>query len=408
MTLNEQYRQSLALHFEEELADLILQHPVTELASGAPLCAKTLGEQGIPLVLKGRIDAFREDRNGRIVPVYSINPMQTCTLTLNSVLRRHDNENLSVVVPEQTHVVVVPAERSREWMARYDSWRDFVLRMYELRLNDLLREQEIVQTQNENLHKQQREITDSIQYALRIQQAIMPPPEQMASLLPEHFVLYIPRDIVSGDYYWVSKSQGKTVVAVADCTGHGVPGAFMSMLGMAYLGEIVGRQGFETAGTILEALRAKIKAALRQTGRGIEEAQDGMDIALALLDEQTLELQFAGAFNPLYLVRDGELIEKKATRAPVGIYLREKPFENHRFQLRPKDTLYLFSDGFADQFGGQEGDKYKSKRFRELLLRIHGLPMAEQHDALQREFLDWKGQQHAQVDDVVVMGLRIA
>jgi serine phosphatase RsbU (regulator of sigma subunit) len=280
------------------------------------------------------------------------------------------------------------------------------------RTEEIERAKEEIESQRDAAFRQRKEIMDSINYAKRIQQAVLPSDEFAADILGEHFILFKPRDIVSGDFYWIKKLKNFTAVVAADCTGHGVPGAFMSMLGSSFLNEIVTRRSLDSAGEILDNLRQKIKTSLGQTGASGEQ-KDGMDISFFIIDNETLELQYAGAYNPLYIIRkdDSEesgykLIRLKADRQPIGIHIREKEFTNHIFRLQKGDSLYAFSDGYIDQFGGEAGGKFKTARFKNLLIDIQDKSMQEQHDILEHSFEKWKGDLE-QIDDVLVIGMRM-
>ena len=264
---------------------------------------------------------------------------------------------------------------------------------------ELTRQKDEIQYQND-------QITDSIQYASRIQKVMLPQQELMDGLMPNNMVFFKPRDIVSGDFYWCKQIKNFVIFAAADCTGHGVPGAFMSMLGISFLNEIVSKSRFDKPNEILNTLRKRIKKSLNQTGESFESA-DGMDMALCVLDTEYNIMQFAGAYNSLYLIRDGELQVYKADRQPVAIYMREKDFTNYEFEVKKDDCIYLFSDGYKDQFGGDRGHKYKSKRFNELLLSIHKKPMKEQRAILDKTITDWMGSNHEQLDDILVLGVKI-
>ncbi|MFC2096543.1 tetratricopeptide repeat protein, partial [Bacteroidota bacterium] len=227
-----------------------------------------------------------------------------------------------------------------------------------------------VRKANVLLAYQKRQITDSIEYASRIQTAILPPVDYIASVIPDHFIIYKPRDIVSGDFYWITHKDGKTIVAVVDCTGHGVPGAFMSMLGFAFLNEIVNKEKDLKANEILNQLRLYVKQSLHQTGKE-DEAKDGMDIALCIIDPVNKKLQYAGAYNPLYLIRDEDFISLKADRMPIGIHIIEKEsFTNHEIDIYKGDIIYIFTDGYIDQFGGPNSSKFKTTPFKDLLVSI--------------------------------------
>ena len=292
--------------------------------------------------------------------------------------------------------------------------------LIKMRERKLIKEKELleeeVRKRTIKIEKQKKEITDSIIYAKRIQSAALPPEELIQQLLPEHFVLFKPRDIVSGDFYWMKQINKYTVITAADCTGHGVPGAFMSMLGMALLNEIVRDKSVTHANQVLNKLRAEIKLALRQTGKE-GEAKDGMDIALCVIDKENMILQYAGAYNPLYLFRKIsdklELIETKADKMPIGIHMKEKPFTNHEIDIKENDIIYIFSDGFIDQFGGCDdektkigGVKFKSKRFKKLLEDINDKKMSDQKEILNTTIEKWKGN-NDQIDDILVIGIKI-
>lgn len=258
------------------------------------------------------------------------------------------------------------------------------------------------------LAESHKAITDSVNYASRIQSAVLPADDLLTDLLPEHFILFQPRSVVSGDFYWVRQIEERLIAAVADCTGHGVPGALVSMLGMAFLNELVpqlGAQGRLQAGPLLDALREKVKTAFKQEGK-IMEQKDGMDIALCIFEPGRKQLYFAGAYNPLYLIRDGLLTEIKADRMPIGVHRREKPFSTQDVELHPGDRLYLFSDGYADQDGGPDRTGFSKARFQELLLDIHQEPLERQKTLLLQRFTTWKGDL-PQRDDVLVFGLRV-
>ena len=292
-----------------------------------------------------------------------------------------------------------------------------------------LKANQLLRAQKEEIEAQKKEITDSIYYAKNIQRAVMPSKEFMDEILPDYFMMLRPKDIVSGDFYWLKKIKNFVVIAVADCTGHGVPGAFMSMLGSLFLNEAVTSRSLDNAGEILNRIREKIKNSLHQSGKE-GEAKDGMDMAFMIFNTETLEIQYAGAFNPLYIIRkndkikdfeaikekglavyhpeeyDYSVLEIKADRQPIAIYSYEKPFSNHRFQLLKDDRIYAFSDGYPDQFGGKEGKKLKARNFKKLLLSCQNLSMQEQEQFMQKSFDEWH-QGYEQTDDVVLFGMRV-
>jgi serine phosphatase RsbU (regulator of sigma subunit) len=263
-----------------------------------------------------------------------------------------------------------------------------------------------IEAQRDKILIQKRNITSSIEYAKRIQTAVLPPVDYLDECMPEYFVLFKPRDIVSGDFYWISQKDDKIIVAAVDCTGHGVPGAFVSMLGVAFLNEIISKQEIIKPDMILNNLRKQVKKALRQSGK-INEPSDGMDMALCVIDIKKMELQYAGAYTPLYLIRNKEITKLKADRMPVGIYIVEKDsFTNHLLKIQPRDVIYLFSDGYVDQFGGKMGGKFKYHRFRKLLLEIQDKSMDEQKNILDTTIEKWRGDLE-QIDDILIVGFRM-
>lgn len=260
--------------------------------------------------------------------------------------------------------------------------------------------------QREIIIKKNKEIMADIRYASRIQHAILPSLEFIHKNTKEYFILHQPKSHVSGDFYWMSNTGNKKIIAVGDCTGHGLSGALMHMLGSVYLNEIVSKNNFETASDILNQLRDHIMNSLNQTGES-GEAQDGLDIALCVIDCEQKKLQFSGANNPLYIIRNKELIEIKGDRMPVGIHINfDKPFTNHLIDIESDDKLYLFSDGFADQFGGPHGKKFRYKQFKELLVDISDNPMSIQKEMLNNAHDKWRGSLD-QIDDILVFGIKI-
>jgi serine phosphatase RsbU (regulator of sigma subunit) len=282
--------------------------------------------------------------------------------------------------------------------------------------DEITAQRDEIETQRDHVMQQKQEITDSINYAQIIQRAVLPEEELITKALPDHFILFKPRDIVSGDFYWFKQIKNHAVIVAADCTGHGVPGAFMSMLGISFLNEIVSKSRFDSAGEILNRLRHKVKTSLKQRGEK-GESKDGMDIALCIVDLEYNMLQYAGAYNPLLIVRPNgeqpELIEVKANRQPIAIHMKEEDFKTNEIQLQKDDTFYIFSDGYIDQFGGEKGQKFKTKHFKNLLLSINDKSIAEQKEILDETIESWRsnpginGVPHEQVDDILVVGVRI-
>jgi len=261
----------------------------------------------------------------------------------------------------------------------------------------------LLQAQRDQIAYQKKHITDSIQYAKKIQTAILPSLELFSHKL-EHFVLFKPRDIVSGDFYWAEEIDGSFLIVTADCTGHGVPGAFMSMLGISLLNEIIISKGISRPDRILNELRIKIIEALKQETGNI--LKDGMDMTVCLLDSRDNRLQFSGANNPLYVISEGTLTQIKGDKMPVAIHDIMDPFSLHQLYLKQGDTFYTLSDGYVDQFGGPFQKKFLAKNFRDLLLTIQDLPMLDQGTRLDEVFTEYK-RGVEQVDDVVIIGVRV-
>jgi tetratricopeptide (TPR) repeat protein len=295
------------------------------------------------------------------------------------------------------------------------------------------KDNKLLAQQKAQIEEQKQSITDSIIYAQRIQKAILPSEEYIENILKDYFILFKPRDIVSGDFYWMSQKNGKTYVVAADCTGHGVPGAFMSMLGVSFLNEIVNKSETDQCNLILERLREYVIASLHQTGKE-GEAKDGMDLSMFILDSDNHEIQYSGANNPLYVVREMSEEEKKKNetideadlprgvvrsethelhqlrpdKMPIGIHVKHGPFTNHKVKVSPGSSIYAFSDGFIDQFGGPKNKKYMAKPFKRLILSIQDKDMTKQKEILDNTIVDWMitGNKH-QVDDILVIGVKI-
>jgi serine phosphatase RsbU (regulator of sigma subunit) len=265
---------------------------------------------------------------------------------------------------------------------------------------------QMIEEQKKKVEERNLDITNSINYARRIQEAILPPKELKYKLFRDAFVLFQPKDIVSGDFYWFAEKNGRRIIAAIDCTGHGVPGAFMSMIGNTFLNEAIYEKGLTKPSFILDDLRDHVISSLKQTDV-IDSTKDGMDMALLSFNDEKNTVEFAGANNPLWLIRNGECIEYKADKRPIGYYRGlGLPFTNTEIELKKGDALYIFTDGFADQFGGDDGKKFKYRPLRDLLISIQHMDMLKQEEFLIRKFSEWKGSLE-QVDDVCIIGIRI-
>lgn len=278
------------------------------------------------------------------------------------------------------------------------------------RLQLTRKQKKIIENQKQEVEEQKKlvdeknmEITDSITYAKRIQDAILPSKREFKKHLKNGFVYYQPKDIVAGDFYWMEKIENEIFFAAADCTGHGVPGAMVSVVCHNALNRAVREFNLTKPSEILDKVRLLVIETFEKSDKDVN---DGMDIALCCLNTETRELQYAGANNSLYIISEGKLTEIRADKQPVGKYIKPKPFSNNKMQLKNDDTIYIFSDGYADQFGGVKGKKFMYKPFRKLLLSIQDELMDEQGKIIKRTFNNWKGNLY-QIDDVCIIGVRI-
>jgi serine phosphatase RsbU (regulator of sigma subunit) len=315
-------------------------------------------------------------------------------------------------------------EKALETYKRYDEVKTVVQNLNnEITLKSLQAQFELEQAENEKeiykfknielakanalIEAKNKDITDSIRYAKHIQEAILPERSYMSKYLHEYFILYKPKDIVSGDFYWFLEKDGLLYLAAVDCTGHGVPGAFVSIVGGNILNQVVHQGNYVRAADILNELNHHFNMTIRQT---FEEStvKDGMDLSLCVIDLNNLSLDFCGAFNPLYLVRDGELLTFKGNKFPIGTFIGDevKIFEGENISVKKGDMIYLFSDGFADQFGGEHNKKLMPRRFRDVVMANAAKPPKVQLYALESFFDEWRGH-NEQVDDILVIGVRI-
>jgi serine phosphatase RsbU (regulator of sigma subunit) len=270
---------------------------------------------------------------------------------------------------------------------------------------NLMYSEEILQ-QRAQLEEKNKDIVSSIHYARRIQRVLLASQRVLDKHLPEHFILYKPKDIVSGDFYWASAAGSRFLLCVGDCTGHGVPGAFMSLLGISFLNEITVQEKISSPEKIFDRLREEIVRALNPEGT-LEEGRDGMDAAMCSFDFASMNMRFACSNNPVWIIRGEQLLEFRADKYPIGMYEGEpQPFTLQETALRKGDMVYLITDGYADQFGGDKGKKFKYRKLQELLITLCRKPAAEQREQLDRTLEEWKGDLE-QVDDILIVGIRV-
>jgi serine phosphatase RsbU (regulator of sigma subunit) len=279
--------------------------------------------------------------------------------------------------------------------------------LFSVFLNNRIRitrkQKKIIEAQKHEVEEKNKEILDSIRYAKRIQNAILPSMEAMQNELKKGFVLYKPKDVVAGDFYWMEKIEARVYVAAADCTGHGVPGAMVSVVCSNALSKALLEESADSTGDLLDKTREIVIKRLAKSG---EEMKDGMDISLCVIDFEKMELQWSGANNPLWIVRENELIEYKADKQPVGVHSAMKNFTTHQIQLFRGDKIYLMTDGFQDQFGGANGKKFKAAQLKEIILQSKNEDMNEQKIKLENAFENWK-KGFEQIDDVCLIGVEI-
>jgi serine phosphatase RsbU (regulator of sigma subunit) len=270
---------------------------------------------------------------------------------------------------------------------------------------NLTLEQKVIE-RTQKIDNQNKEITSSIRYASRIQNALLPPDEELNRLLPSYFILNKSKDIVSGDFTWATRKDDKVIIAVADCTGHGIPGAFMSILGITFLNEIVNKAVTVRANELLNQLSGQVIKSLHQTGDKAE-TRDGMEMVLCVIDFARQKLQYSGASRPLYLIRDNDLKEFRGDSMPIGIYEKEdQSFTNTEILFKKNDIIYLFSDGYVDQLGGNDRKTFRSENFKTLLIQIHNLPPDLQKVELEKKFEEWRGDID-QTDDILIVGIKM-
>ncbi len=344
-------------------------------------------------------------------------PIKNLVSNVNRITAGHFSERADVIGNNE---ITSLSEQFNEMIAQLESYYNELEEKVRVRTAEVVAQKEEIEAQrdtlqeqrnmlakvNDSLQKAYTEIEDSIHYASRIQNAILPPDDYLKKVIPNAFFFYKPRDIVSGDFYWVASKDDKVVIAAVDCTGHGVPGAFMSIVGNNQLNYALNVKNATQPSEILQILDQGVSDTLRQTHS--ESVHDGMDLAMATIDKKKGIVQFSGAFNPLILIRDGEIEKIKADRIAIGghILQEKKSFTNHEIKIQKGDVIYMFSDGYPDQFGGEKGGKYMSGKFVKLLQSIHHLSLEEQYRALDQELNTWMGEE-AQIDDILVIGVKL-
>jgi PAS domain S-box-containing protein len=335
-------------------------------------------------------------------------------LTRDNVTEREDIRSLALKQLEQESLLAtVPYERVLKTSAGAEKWILWNTSKGPMNtlvgighdITDRKKAELLLLEKNKELEQHNKDMVDSIQYASRIQEAILPDVQKIRETFKDAFVLYQPKDVVSGDYYFFYKKKNKVFVAAVDCTGHGVPGALMSIIANGILKEVIVKKGIEEPSEILYALDDELFLALNKQDGGI--TYDGMDVSLGVFDLENNTLTYSGAFRPMLMIRNNEIIEFEGNRYPIGFYGDvSKVFVSQKTDLQENDTFYFFTDGYCDQFGGEKKKKFNRKRFKELLLSAQSMEMEEQESFLQYALLNWR-QEEEQMDDILVMGVKI-
>lgn len=264
---------------------------------------------------------------------------------------------------------------------------------------------ELIEIQKVELELKDKNITDSLIYAQRIQEALLPSELYFRKHFEDSFILFKPKDIVSGDFYWIGEKNEKVFVVAADCTGHGVPGALMSMIGLKLIEKTINEDNIEVPSQILAVLNRELEKTFSREKNIGTIIRDGMDIGLVIIDRGRMKVEYAGAFFPLYHIRDGSLMEISADKIIIGMNPEGLPYKDHEIDLVDNDIFYIFSDGYVDQFGGTENKKFMYRRFRYLLTTIHNFPVNDQKSILEENIKTWMGS-NEQVDDMMVIGFK--
>ncbi len=323
-------------------------------------------------------------------------------------VNRVSNGNLSerAEVTGSTEIVTL-STRFNKMIAELEELYNELEQKVRDRTAEVVAQKAEIESQRDILAEQQKQILDSIMYSKRLQTAILPTDEYVLELFPESFVLFLPKDIISGDFYWFYKNGNKKFFSAIDCTGHGVPGALLSMVGQNWLNYAVKDLKIDKPSEIIDVLDEGVMTTFKEKDDDLS-VKDGMDLALCCFDSDNMKLSYAGAFNPVLIIRNGETIQIKGDKFPVGAYYgqEKQKFRNHDLDILKGDTVYLYSDGYPDQFGGEKGSKFMSKRFRQLLLDIHNKPMQQQKEILESTLYEWMGI-NEQVDDITIIGVKV-
>jgi serine phosphatase RsbU (regulator of sigma subunit) len=388
--------------FEPKLLKEIANQPIIKAKKNDVILNEGMMISSIPLVKNGKVQLLKVISHNLFSHIYYVNPGESCIITYTTVLRNNPFPAKAVAV-EDSQIIMIPKEVSQKWLKKYPSWQKFIMKLYDLRLSELIEQHKQNTIQTKILEQKNKEIIDSINYAKNIQQALLPNEHKIKKLIPKYFILFKPRDIVSGDFYWIEEKNNKLYIIVADATGHGVPGAFISTLGLAFIREIIST--FDgNAADFLNLLKAKmIETLVKNNSKNIS---DGLDMSMLIIHPDEHYADFAAAYQSIVIVQANSFQIFKGNKMPIGKFLNNNSFINTQIPLRHGDTIYMFTDGYYSQLGGKELRKFQKKRFYDILHEIVDLPLEEQKQILEQKFNLWKGN-HAQTDDVTVLGIKL-
>lgn len=387
--------------------------------SNQTLFEKDEQSDGLYIIIKGKVKVHYEDyvhaymREGGIIGEYSLIDTEPRSASVTAVeetellfLSSKEFNNLITTNPNILKNILTYFTARLRQHNNIEENQNLEKKKIEKVRDELAEQQEFIMTQGDKMAEQKAKMTQSINYAKNIQRALLPSNDYLESLWNDIFVLFKPKDIVSGDFYWTFDGNRYKYIAAADCTGHGVPGAFMCMLGVSALNQIAVKiNGEPDTGRILNDLRFNVINTLNQR-KNSSTSKDGMDIAFIVYDTLENKIIYSGAYNPLYIIRNNEVIEYKPNRMPIGVHIRDdRPFNTHKIDIEKNDVVYIFSDGYIDQFGEENDRKFGSKRFKDLLLKIHKDEPETQRKKIQRNLKDWRGHLR-QLDDIVVIGIK--
>jgi phosphoserine phosphatase RsbU/P len=332
------------------------------------------------------------------------NPIKRLVEHVNRISDGHFSERAEITGSSE---IVTLSTRFNKMIAELEElYRDLEQKVRD-RTAEVVQQKAKLEAQHNILIEQQRQILDSITYSKRLQNAILPTNDFVYELFPESFIFYLPKDIISGDFYWFFSNGSKKFFSAIDCTGHGVPGALLSMVGQNWLNYAVKDMKLTKPSDILDVLNEGVMTTFKENDDDTS-VKDGMDLAVCCIDYNSMKMQFAGAYNPVLIISNGEAIQIKGDKFPVGAFLRgiRNKFSNHEMDVKKGDVVYLYSDGYPDQFGGDRGSKFMTKHFRQLLIDIHHKPMKEQKQILKTTLEEWMGD-HKQIDDITIIGIKV-